>query len=92
MSVLDSASSGVRGSGEGSHLLLSQNLMTLFWLLLSCVFMMRSNSECDFSCPSTTSRPLKNQWRLCSLQDAEDGYYRESLKETVTAKHEMRTC
>lgn len=41
--------------------------MTLLALLELWVPMMLWKSDCGFSCPSTTSRPLKNQWRLCSL-------------------------
>lgn len=51
-----------------TYLLLSQNLRTLLGLEDAWVLMMDSNSECGSSCPSTWSRPLKNQCRLCSLQ------------------------
>lgn len=50
-------------------LLLSLNLMTLLGLLQRCVPIMLSNRDCGSSRPSTTRRPLKNQWRLCSLLD-----------------------
>lgn len=50
-----------------SYLLLSQNLMTLFWLLCRWVSIMRLNRVSFCSCPSITIRPRKNQWRLCSL-------------------------
>ena len=49
------------------YLLLSQNLMTLFWLLCCWVSIMRLKRVSFCSCPSITIRPRKNQWRLCSL-------------------------
>lgn len=49
------------------HLLLSQNLMMLFWLLCLWVSIIRLKSVSFCSCPSISIRPRKNQWRLCSL-------------------------
>ncbi len=59
---------------EASNLLLSQNLMTLFWLLWRWVPIIRLKSVSFCSSLSMIIRPRKNQWRLCSLQD------RESMK------------
>lgn len=50
------------------YLLLSQKAMTLFGLEYFCVSWIRWKSDFGRSFPSTTIRPLKNQWRLCSLQ------------------------
>lgn len=43
------------------HLLLSQNLMTLFWLLCLWVSIIRLKRVSFCSCPSITARPRKNQ-------------------------------
>lgn len=49
------------------YLLLSQNLMTLFWLLCLWVSIISPKRVSFCSCPSISIRPRKNQWRLCSL-------------------------
>lgn len=48
-------------------LLLSLKRMTLLSRLVACVAAIMSISEPSSGRPSTVSRPLKNQWRLCSL-------------------------
>jgi hypothetical protein len=48
---------------------LSRNAITLLFGLASSVPLMSPIRWCGASRPSTTSRPLKNQWRECSLLD-----------------------
>jgi len=59
----------LRKTGKSyTNLLLSLNLMMLLSLLCCWVAMIIWNREPSISSPSTTSRPRKNQWRLCSLK------------------------
>lgn len=64
------------------YLLLSQNLMTLFWLLCRCVSIMRLKRVSFCSFPSITIRPRKNQWRLCSLGRTKKALQRINTKNT----------
>lgn len=50
-------------------LLLSLNLITLFGLEYFCVSVIIVSNDFSCSLPSKIIRPLKNQWRLCSLLD-----------------------
>ena len=59
----------LRKTGQSyTNLLLSLNVMMLLSLLCCWVAMIIWNREPSISSPSTTSRPRKNQWRLCSLK------------------------
>lgn len=50
------------------YLLLSENLMTLFLFVWSCVDMIILNRDSECSISSTTNLPRKNQCLLCSLK------------------------
>lgn len=53
---------------QQSDLLLSENLMMLLLLEVTWVAMIWEKRSSSSSVPSICIRPLKNQWRLCSLK------------------------